>query len=112
MVDGVSSEDLRKEFDKQIADLKKEMTTISKVLAERGSDTYERTREAASDAMERAKGQARGSFQQAREQARLVTDTVKENPGTAATVLSSAGVIGFVLGLVVGVAFAGDSRRW
>ncbi len=111
MADTVSSEDLRKEFEKQIAELKKEIGTISKSLAERGADTYERTREAASDALDKAKGQARGSLQQARAQAQLVTDAVKENPGTAATVLSSAGVLGFVLGLVVGGALAGSSRR-
>ncbi|CAM5771704.1 hypothetical protein LMIY3S_03597 [Labrys miyagiensis] len=112
MADTLSPEDLRKEFEKQIADLKKEVGALSKTLAQRGTDTLERTRESASDALDRARGQARSSLAQVREQAQLVSDTVKENPGTTATVLSSAGVIGFVLGLIVGTQLAGNSRRW
>jgi ElaB/YqjD/DUF883 family membrane-anchored ribosome-binding protein len=112
MADNVSPEELRKEFDKQISELKKEIGTLSKTLADRGSQAYERTKDAASDALGRAQGQARSSLQQARDQAQLVSDTVRENPGTAATVLSSAGVVGFVIGLIVGTSLAGASRRW
>lgn len=112
MADTLSPEDMRKEFDKQIADLKKEVGALSKMLARQGAESLERTRESAADALDRAKGHARGSLQHVREQAQLVSDTMKENPGTAATVLSSAGVIGFVLGLIVGTQLSSHSRHW
>jgi ElaB/YqjD/DUF883 family membrane-anchored ribosome-binding protein len=112
MADNMSTEEIRKEFDKQLADLRKEIGTLSRSIAAVSSEAYERTRDVASDALDKAKGQARGSLQQAREQTQLVADAVKENPGTAATVLSSAGILGFVLGLVVGATFSSSSRRW
>jgi ElaB/YqjD/DUF883 family membrane-anchored ribosome-binding protein len=112
MADTLTPDEMRKEFDKQIADLKREIGTLSKSLAARSSETYDRTREAAGQAYDQAKGQARGAVRQVREQAQTVADTMKENPGTAATVLSSAGLIGFILGCVVGVTMAGHDRRW
>ncbi|MDQ0395301.1 DUF883 family protein [Labrys monachus] len=112
MADNVSIDDMRKEFERQLADLKKEVGAINKSLADRGADAYEKARDAAGDTYGRVKEQASGSLRQARQQAQLVSDTVRENPGTAATVLSSAGIVGFLLGLVVGATMVGDSRRW
>jgi ElaB/YqjD/DUF883 family membrane-anchored ribosome-binding protein len=110
MAETLSPEELRKDYDKQIADLKKEVRNLTKALAEHSSETYEKARDAADDALTSLKGHARGAVQQARSQAQVVSDTVRENPGTAATVLSSAGIIGFVLGIVVGVAVVGNPR--
>jgi ElaB/YqjD/DUF883 family membrane-anchored ribosome-binding protein len=112
MADSASPEDMRKEFEKQIADLKKEVGSLTKSLAARGSDAYEGARDAAGDAYERVKGQAAGPLRQARQQAQAVSEVIRENPGTAATVLSSAGVVGFMLGLAVGILAAGNQRRW
>ncbi|WP_448956135.1 DUF883 family protein [Labrys neptuniae] len=112
MADSISSDDVRKELEKQIAELRKEIGALGKSLADHGAETLERSREAASEALDRAKDRTRSSFRQAREQAHLVSDAVKEHPGTAATVLSSAGILGFVLGLFVGATLLGGDRRW
>jgi len=111
MADNVSLDDMRKEFERQIADLKKEIGSINRSLADRGSAAYDRAREATNDAYGRAREQANTSLRQARQQAQLVTDTVRENPGTAATVLSSAGIIGFLLGFAIGTAMNSESSR-
>ncbi|WP_181160985.1 DUF883 family protein [Labrys okinawensis] len=111
MADSISPDDVRKELEKQIADLRKEISALGKSIADRSAETLERTREAASEAVDRAKGQTRASFQQAREQAYAVSDAVREHPGTAATILSSAGVVGFVIGLFVGANLLGNERR-
>ena len=111
MADNTSTEDVRKEFEKQIADLRKEIGAITKKLAARGSEAYEGARDTASDAYDHVKGQATGSLKQARQQAHTVSEAVRENPGTAA-VLSSAGILGFLIGVIVGVAVAGNTRRW
>ena len=95
-----SVDDVRKDLEKQIADLKKEVTKLSKSLAERGEAAFDE-----------ASNRARAAAQQARTQAHVVTEAIRENPGTAATVLSSAGIIGFVIGLVVGQALSSDDRR-
>lgn len=43
MTDNISTEEMRKEFDKQLADLRKEIGTFSKSIAVVSSETYERT---------------------------------------------------------------------
>lgn len=106
-----SPEDMRKEFEKQIGELKKEIGALRKSLASRGAEIYEDTRDAAGKAYSQAKETAGDNLRLVRNQAQVVGEVVRENPGTAATVLSSAGVLGFVLGLVVGGLMAGTPRR-
>lgn len=108
------TEAVRKELEKQIADLKKEVTKLSKSLSTRGEELYDSAREEAEDLYENASRQARGAAKQVRRQAHVVSEAIKDNPGTAATVLSSAGLVGFLIGLVVGQALSGNhnARRW
>ncbi|MDI6027532.1 hypothetical protein QBK99_15175 [Corticibacterium sp. UT-5YL-CI-8] len=94
----------RKDFEKQIADLKNDIAKITKTLSERSGEAYNR-----------AADTARSATQQVRTQAHAVSDAIKDNPGTAATVLSSAGLIGFLIGITVGQAIANshnEPRRW
>jgi ElaB/YqjD/DUF883 family membrane-anchored ribosome-binding protein len=110
-----NTDDLRKELEKQIADLREEVTSLSATLAERGQEFYERVSEGAGEVYEGASRRARSAARQARNQAYAVSEVIKENPGTAATVLSSAGIIGFLLGLAVGQAMSTPPRshsRW
>ena len=111
MATAPTTEDLRKELEKQIADLKKEIGGLSKSLSQLGSEAYEDGKAAADDLIDKARGKARGAARQARSQADLVSDTMKENPGTFSALLSSAGFVGFVLGAVAVGAFLNSSRR-
>lgn len=111
MADSISSDDVRKELERQIAELRKEIGALGKSIADRSTETFERTREAAAEAVDRAREQTRSSFREAREQAHAVTDAAREHPGTAVTILSSAGIVGFVLGLFVGATLLGDRQR-
>ncbi|WP_265519601.1 hypothetical protein [Nitratireductor luteus] len=108
MADSPNVEDVRKDLEKQIADLKKEVAKIGKLLPARGDDLREETE----GAYDRVTRRARGAGKQARQQAHAVSEAIKENPGTAASVLSAAGVVGFLIGLFVGHALSGNSRRW
>lgn len=113
MADTPDTQDIRKELEAQIADLKKEVSRIGKAISARGEELYEDISDEASDAYDRASRRARGAAKQVRRQAHAVSDAIRENPGTAATVLSSAGLVGFLLGIVVGQALSGgQSRRW
>lgn len=112
MADTPTAEEIRAELEKQIKDLRKEVSTLGKSLSARGEALYEDLRDEAEDVYENASRRARGAARQVRQQAHAVTDVIKDNPGTAATVLSSAGLLGFLIGLVVGQALSGNSRRW
>lgn len=100
--------DIRVELEGQIADLKKEMTKISKIIAARASDAVD----GASGAIDDVKSSANGAARTVSRQAHAVGDAIRENPGTAATVLSSAGLVGIAIGLAVGYLLAGGAKRW
>lgn len=102
-----ATDDLRAEMETQIADLKKEIAKLSKSLSAKASDLMDD----AEDTVEDWKGRANGAVRQMRKQAHVVTEAARENPGTAATLLSSAGLIGFVAGLVVGGLLANHQHQ-
>lgn len=113
MADTTDPKEIRKEFEAQIAELKDEIARIGKSVSARGEAIYDDIAEGASDAYDTASRQARRAARKMRRQAHAVSDVMKENPGTAATVLSSAGLLGFLIGIVVGQALAGNhTRRW
>lgn len=84
-------EDMQKAFEDQIGQLRSELTTLRKSLGESGGEL-----------LDEASGQARKAVEHVRQQAQAVGEAVKENPGTAATVLTSVGLLGLGLGLVIG----------
>jgi ElaB/YqjD/DUF883 family membrane-anchored ribosome-binding protein len=106
MANPLSPEDIRLNLEKQIADLRKEVTNIRKSISSRAEDLDGDLRENARDAYDAVSGQAHGAIRQMRRQALAVSEAFRENPRTAATVLSSAGVIGFVIGLILGQALS------
>lgn len=114
MADNPDTETVRKELEKQIVDLRKEVSKLSKTVSARTEEIYNQARDEAEEAYESASRQARSAAKQVRRQAYAVSEAIKDNPGTAATVLSSAGLLGFLLGLVVGQAISGNDRssRW
>jgi len=107
MADATSSKDVRDTLERQISDLRKEMEAISRSLGARASDAIDD----AQDALGAAASRANGAAEAVGRRARAVTDALEEHPGTAAAVLSSAGVVGFMVGLVAGYLLAGGARR-
>lgn len=108
MADRLSLDDLRHELETQVSDLRKEITSLAKAMAERGSDGVGRTRSAVFEAADRAGD----TLRQARAQAQRVSEAARENPKTAATLLSSAGVLSFLLGFALASALRGEDRRF
>lgn len=100
-------DDIRANLEKQIADLRKEMTKISKSVAARASDAMDD----AEDAFDEARSRASRAAGRVRHQAHVATDLARENPGTTATVITTAALLGLAAGLVLSGVFDGNSRR-
>ncbi|MEO3386327.1 hypothetical protein [Mesorhizobium sp. CAU 1741] len=115
MADTPNTDQNRRDLEKQIADLRADMAALTKTVSERGGAVYDDLSAGAEGMYTEASRQARGAAKQVRNQAYLVSEAARENPGTAATVLSSAGILGFLIGLAVGHALSANeqpSRRW
>lgn len=102
-----SAKDVRESLEAQIADLRREMSRISRSIQARASDATDE----AQDAFEAVKSRANGATRSVGRQAHLVADAIGENPGTATVVLSAAGVVGILIGLAAGYVLAGGARR-
>ena len=102
-----AANDIRANLEKQIADLKKEMSKISKSLASRASDAMDDAEEAFED----SKGRARQAVAHVRDQAHVAVGAMRDNPGTTATVLSTVGLLGLAAGMLLSGVLSGDRRR-
>lgn len=107
MADSNLAQDTRATIEAQIIELRNEMGRLSKSLQERASDAADD----AEDAFETVKARATGAAKTVRRQAHAVSEAIGENPGTAAAVLSSAGVMGLLVGFAAGYILASGSRR-
>jgi ElaB/YqjD/DUF883 family membrane-anchored ribosome-binding protein len=108
MADTSNAGDVQDAMKKQIAELRREMNKINKVLTERAEDVAEQASgwyDSASDGASRAARQLKAK-------AHTVSETVQENPGTVSTALALGGAIGFVLGMLVAQSSGSSSRRW
>lgn len=112
MADTLNAEEIQKALEKQIADLQKEVSRISKTLSERGAEFYETARGRAEDVYGDASQRATGAMRQLRTRADIVSEVARKNPGTATTVIALAGFVGFILGVAVASASSGNYRRW
>ncbi|MEK1947523.1 MAG: hypothetical protein AAAB36_18445, partial [Ensifer adhaerens] len=64
----------------------------------------------AADLAEDARGRVSSAARVVRAQGQSVVEAAKDNPGTATTVVSTAGLIGFAIGVLVGVSFQSNAR--
>ncbi|MFC3058735.1 hypothetical protein [Paenirhodobacter populi] len=87
------TDDIRDALEKQIADLKTEMAGLRKSVASRVND--------AEDTFVEVKDRAKDAAHHMRHKAHAAADTIRDNPGTSATVLSATVILGFLAGLVV-----------
>ncbi|GHC63082.1 DUF883 family protein [Limoniibacter endophyticus] len=105
------SEDIQAALEKQVAELKREIARISKSMSDRSSEGYDSLRDQADHAYHEATRRARRTAAQVRDQAHTVTEAVRENPGTAATLLTIVGVVGLAAGILIGQSQQQEQRR-
>jgi len=104
----ISQQDIQDALEKQIAQLKREITKINKTL----SDRAEEAAETASGWYDTASDKASRAAQQLRSQAQTVSETVKENRGTVSASLLVGGAIGLLLGMALSRSDTNHSQRW
>ncbi|MGX7873093.1 hypothetical protein ACVDG5_010055 [Mesorhizobium sp. ORM6] len=105
-------DDIQKALEKQIAELRKEITKINKSISARSAEILDDASEQASDFHETAAARASRTAQQLRGQAQAVSEVARENPGTTTAVVGVIGLLGFLAGLAVGQSMNDTSRRW
>ncbi len=108
MVDTPKADDIQEAMKKQIAELRREMNKINKALAARAEEVSQEASGWYSSASDGASCAAR----QLRNTAQSVSETVQENPGTVSSALVLGGMLGFVLGMLAGQASSSQHRRW
>jgi hypothetical protein len=95
-------------LEKQVAQMRGDITSLVEALAERGAKA---AGEAGGWVNETAE-QASGVTDTLRTQARSVSEAVRENPGTVSSAMVLGGIIGFALGVILSDAAAPPRRRW
>lgn len=102
-----NARDARAAIEDQLADMRSELSRLSKSFQERASDAADGAEEMLGSVRSKANGAARTM----RRQVHTASEAIGENPGTAAAVLSSAGVVGLLIGLAAGYVLAGGLKR-
>lgn len=105
-------EDIQKALEKQIAELRKEITRINKSISARGAEMLDDASEQASDFYDTAASRASRTAQQLRTQAQAVSEVARENPGTTTALVGVIGLLGFLAGLAIGQSMNDTPRRW
>lgn len=91
------TDDIRRSIESEISDLQKQLRSLRGDLSDRGHDFYDS-----------AQDQAQIAAKQFRKQARVMGDVARENPGSAATVLSVVALTCLGLGYLAGRSSADD----
>lgn len=104
----MTQRDSQEALEKQVAQMRREITKINKALADRADEALNEANGWYSGATERASK----ATQALRAQAQSVSETVKENPGTLSTAMVMGGLIGFMLGFVVSQSTSDRHQRW
>jgi ElaB/YqjD/DUF883 family membrane-anchored ribosome-binding protein len=105
-------DDIQKTLEKQIAELRKEITKINKSISARGAEMLDDASEQASEFYDTAATRASRTAQQLRSQANAVSEVARENPGTTTAVVGVIGLLGFMAGFAIGQSMNDTSRRW
>jgi len=85
-------------IENQIAELRSQISSLSKSVSARA----EGVGEDASEFLDEARGRVRKAASNVRAQGQNVVEAVKENPGTATSLLTIVGALGFAIGYAVG----------
>lgn len=103
------AKDAKEALEAQVAQLKREVARINRSLAERAEEMAE----SAGSLYDTAADKASRASQALRAQAQSVSETVKENPGTVSSAMVLGGLVGLLLGLAIGRSSdSGGYHRW
>ncbi|WP_425647595.1 hypothetical protein [Agrobacterium leguminum] len=94
-------------IENQIAELRSQIASLSKSVSARA----EGVSEDASEFLDEARGRVRKAAHNVRAQGQNVVEAVKENPGTATSLLTIVGALGFVIGYAVGASTQQNSSN-
>ncbi|RDL50385.1 hypothetical protein BLJAPNOD_01506 [Ensifer sp. M14] len=97
---------IQRSVEDQISELRAQVAELTKSISARAGEAAE----SAADLAEDARGRVRSAARVVRAQGQSVVDAAKDNPGTATTVVSTAGLIGFAIGVLVGVSCQSNAR--
>ncbi|RWB50654.1 hypothetical protein [Mesorhizobium sp.] len=90
---------------KQIAELKREVSRLNRMLSDQAEETahgwYQSAADRASNLYSSATGHASRTARQLRSQAHSVSETVQQNPGTISTAVAIGGLFGVLIGLAI-----------
>lgn len=111
MADPLNIDEIQKRLEKQIADLRKEVTRLSKSNSEKGIEMLGDAADHVSEIYNTASSRGSRAAQQLKTRANAVAEVARENPGTATTVVGMVGLFGFIVGVLVGYAAGGSYRR-
>lgn len=95
-------------LEKQVAQLRREVSRINRALSDRAEETAEQV----AGWYDGASGRASRATQALRARAHTVSEAVKDNPGTVSSAVVLGGLIGFALGLAVTHASDNRHNRW
>lgn len=107
MADVNAGETARGTLEGQTTELRDEMARLGRSIRERAAEVADD----AEDTFHDMRSKANGAMKQAGRKAQMVSDAVGEHPGTAAAVLSSAGLMGMMIGFAAGYLIASNGRR-
>lgn len=105
------AKDTYAELESQIAGLKAELAALSREAKAQAGEAAQEASEKLSGLQAGLRGRAAEGMRHVRDQAHVVQQAARENPGTAATVGTSIGVIGFLAGALAGGIIAANWRR-
>lgn len=105
-------DDIQKTLEKQIAELRREITKINKSISARGAEMLDDASEQASELYDTAANRASRTAQHLRSQAQAVSEVARENPGTTTALVGVIGLLGFLAGFAIGQSTNDTSRRW
>lgn len=94
-----NTDNARQLIEEQIAELRTQIDVMSKSLKQHSEEAREEARNRLTRAASTIK-----------EQGNATVSAIRENPGTATTILSTAGIAGFVLGFLL--ASCRNDSRW
>ncbi|CAN7569550.1 hypothetical protein GFB56_25420 [Ensifer sp. T173] len=98
--------DIQRSVEDQISELRAQVADLTRSISARAGEAAG----SAADLAEDARGRVSSAARVVRTQGQSVVEAAKDNPGTATTVVSTAGLIGFAIGVLVGVSFQSNAR--